>query len=209
MTATDRANIVATAVLRTVGDHFASKWADDMSELLTLPQCSATSLPTSAAPLSTKFVSARRIASQTDPATNLQPKGTDQMARRDDAFPSKYLRAADLNGKPRTLVISAVTRETLRSNGGEESKFVCSFRGAKKGLLLNVTNFDAIVDVTGEGDTDDWSGHSVELYPTKTEMKGKTVDAIRVRSPEQGSLATKRPAKPEPGPPEMDDEIPF
>jgi hypothetical protein len=36
MTTTNRANVVAIAVLRTVADHLASKWVDDMSELRAL-----------------------------------------------------------------------------------------------------------------------------------------------------------------------------
>jgi hypothetical protein len=65
------------------------------------------------------------------------------------------------------------------------------------------------MDITGEADSDNWRGHQVEVYPTTTEMRGKVVPCIRIRSPKQGETSpTKRPAKPPPSA-EMDDEIPF
>jgi hypothetical protein len=131
------------------------------------------------------------------------------MPTRDDLFPSRCLKAADLDGKPRTLTISMAIRETFKNGGEEQSKLVVYFKGETKGLPLNITNFDAIMDITGEADSDDWRGHQVEVYPTTTEMRGKVVPCIRIRSPKQGEpSATKRPAK-SPSSAEMDDEIPF
>ena len=44
-----------------------------------------------------------------------------------------------------------------------------------------MTNFDAVADICG-ADTDGWPGCQIELYPSKTQMGGKTVDCIRVRA---------------------------
>jgi hypothetical protein len=133
------------------------------------------------------------------------------MAKRDEVFPSKYLKAADLNGKPISLTIAAATLETLKTlDGKEQSKTVLSFKGAKKTMPLNVTNWDAVALVTGEGDSDNWPGHAIELYPTTTSMGGKSMDCIRIRAPAQREL--RAPAKPEPKPPADDmggDVIPF
>jgi hypothetical protein len=127
--------------------------------------------------------------------------------KRDQVFPSKYLKCADLKGKPMTVTITAATLETFKNSKGEEQqKIVLSFAETKKGLPLNMTNFDATVDVCGE-DTDDWPGKKIELYPTKTQMGGKTVECIRVRSPAQRELPA--PPKPEPLAEELDDEVPF
>jgi hypothetical protein len=131
------------------------------------------------------------------------------MAKRDELFPSKFLRAADLSGKPKTLTISKATRETLKNGGDEQSKLVVYFKGAKKGLPLNITNFDTIMGVTGEADSDDWVGHRIEVYPTTTEMRGKTVDCIRIRQPAQGELPTKQQKSKPSASDEMDDEIPW
>jgi hypothetical protein len=61
--------------------------------------------------------------------------------------------------------------------------------------------------ITGKSDSDEWAGYKVELYPTQTQMRGETVDCIRIRKP--GEIRVVEPAEsPEP-PPEMSDSIPF
>jgi hypothetical protein len=114
-----------------------------------------------------------------------EPSGNkgDHMATKNDIFPSKYLKAADLKGVPIVLTVTEAPRETLKYQGREEDKIVLHFEGTKKQLPLNLTNFDAMIDATGEADTDDWAGCRIEVYPTTTEMKGKIVDCIRIRKP--------------------------
>jgi hypothetical protein len=137
------------------------------------------------------------------------------MATREEIFPSKFLKCEDLKGKPRVVQIEDAPVETLKNNKGEEqSKIVLYFAGAKKALPLNMTNFDAVVDVTGCGDSRDWRGHRIELYPSKTQMGGKLVDCIRVRPPREQQPPQMRPKQPEPPPhsevpprDEMDDFI--
>jgi hypothetical protein len=136
---------------------------------------------------------------------------------RDDVFPSKYLKAADLKGRPHTVTIESAPYETLKSLDGKETqKVVLYFRGAEKTLPLNVTNFDAVCDATGCYDTDDWPGQLIELYPTRTTMGGKAVDCIRVRKPTKPvQPSAQPPAQQETAPEpfaladEMDDAIPF
>ena len=137
------------------------------------------------------------------------------MAKRDDVFPSKYLKAADLDGTPLVVTIVSAPLETLKNpEGKEQTKTVLYFRGTKKLLPLNVTNWDAVADIAGD-DSDDWAGHKIELYPAKTEMKGKTVNCIRVRAPEKAKPpakqkpAAKKSATAKSHDDEMDDEIPF
>jgi hypothetical protein len=133
------------------------------------------------------------------------------MAKREEVFPSKYLKAPDLNRKSITVTIESAMLETLKTlDGKEQTKTVLSFRGAKKTLPLNATNWDAVAAVTGEDDSDRWPGHAIELYPTTTPMQGKTVDCIRIRPPPQRELRPepKTDSKPVPAD-EMDDDIPF
>src|SRR5262249_52811200 len=129
---------------------------------------------------------------------------------RDDVFPSRFLKCADLNGKSAVLTIKSASLEKLKNgNGEEETKTVIYFEKAKKGLILNRTNWDKIAELTGEDDSDNWPGSRVEVFPATTEMRGKTVDCIRVRAPAQQELPKPKPA-PAPTPAsEMDDEIPF
>ena len=125
---------------------------------------------------------------------------------RDEVFPSKFLRADDLKGKPHIVTIERASYETLK----ESQKIVLYFKNAGKSLPLNATNFDAVCDATGCPDTDDWPGQRIELYPTKTSMGGKVVDCIRIRpaSASRPLAATVSPPPPPP-PDEMSDEIPF
>jgi hypothetical protein len=93
---------------------------------------------------------------------------------RDEVFPSRYLKAADLKGKPRTVTIESAPYETLKSLDGKEThKIVLYFKNAEKALPLNATNFDAVCNATGCPDTEDWPGQRIELYPTRTTMGGK------------------------------------
>jgi len=126
--------------------------------------------------------------------------------RRGDVFPSKYLSAADLADKPRVLEIASAPLETLKSNGGEQNKIVVYFKNAKKSLPLNRVNFDSIADIVGDDETDRWPGTRVEVYPTTTEIQGKTVACIRIRAPQELPLAA---AKPKPPEDDLADEIPF
>ena len=117
-----------------------------------------------------------------------------------DVFPSKYLKSDDLNGKPNTVTIDRAPLEPLKSpEGKEQTKIVLYFRGAKKALPINITNWDACAEICGE-DTEDWPGHQIELYPTKTQMGGKTVDCIRIRPPAQRQLPKQNPPVEEPPP---------
>lgn len=131
--------------------------------------------------------------------------------KRDDIFPSKYLKAADLKGKPVVVTIERAPTETLKNTEGkEQTKTVLYFVGAKKSLPLNMTNWDSCADICGD-DTEEWPDHRIELCPTITTMGGKTVDCIRIRRPAQLELPTRQatPAKKLPPVGNLDDVIPF
>ena len=94
------------------------------------------------------------------------------------AFPSTYLKAADLDGRELTVTIS----EVVMMDVGDEEKPVIYFTGSDKGLVANKTNAFEIADSYGE-ETESWSGRQITLYTTKVPFQGKLVDAIRVRVP--------------------------
>jgi len=106
------------------------------------------------------------------------------MSKRNEIFPSKYVKSGDLRGKPLVEEIEWAPTETLGNGSEAERKTVLHFRGGTKPLPLNMTNWDAVAAIAGD-DTDGWPGHRVELYPTTTELKGKIVDCIRIRAPRQ------------------------
>ena len=97
-------------------------------------------------------------------------------------FPSKYLCAEDLRGKPIAVTIESVKQESVRmEDNGEEVKWMMRFVGAKKALIVNQTNAEAIVNVTGKENAEGWVGEKITLFPTRCLCYGQMVDCIRVQ----------------------------
>ncbi len=92
------------------------------------------------------------------------------------AFPSNYLKAADLGGQDAALVISHVAMEDI----GGDVKPIVYFVGKERGLVLNKTNASTIADQHG-GETDMWANKQITLFPSQTDFQGKQVACIRVR----------------------------
>lgn len=93
-------------------------------------------------------------------------------------FPSKYLSATDLDGRPLLVTITGVRQEEV----GDSVKAICVFDELEKSIVLNVTNGRTIAAEYGD-ETDAWRGKRVELYPARVPFRGEMVDAIRVRAP--------------------------
>lgn len=125
--------------------------------------------------------------------------------RMSEEFPSKYLKASDLQGREVKVVMSNVEREKI----GDDTKPVLYFKGKEKGIVLNKTNAGTIVDAYGD-DTQDWYDQELILFSVMVDFQGKVGPAIRVRVP---TVRDKK--KPDPittGKAETeltDDEIPF
>jgi len=103
--------------------------------------------------------------------------------RKNDAFPSKYLKASDLNGEDLVATIDEVVEEEVGRE--KKKKPVLYFRGKVKPLILNGTNFDSVVLVTGEEDSDEWPGEKITMFSTEVPFGDKMVDAIRIRVPKK------------------------
>lgn len=110
-----------------------------------------------------------------------------------DAFPSKFLKASDLEGQPAELTIKEVKIEEVDD---EESRPIVYFSDASKGLCLNRTNAAVIADSLGE-ETNNWAGKKIVVFPDKTPFKGKVVDCIRCRVPQPATVepGTAKPRK--------------
>lgn len=148
-----------------------------------------------------------------------------------DAFPSIYLKASDLKGAEPVVTIERVAFEPVGQK--REMKPVIYFVGKQKGLVLNKTNANRIVQITGTGMTEHWAGSAIKLYATETEFQGETVDCIRIRmkvdatppgrqeapqapppakpsrKPAAKAEPPPEPPEPPPTPPITEDEIPF
>lgn len=99
--------------------------------------------------------------------------------RMSNAFPSKYLRAADLDGRQVTVSIDRVVMEDV---GDDDAKPVLYFVGKEKGVVLNKTNASNISLIYGD-ETDDWHGKPVTLYEAMVDFQGRSVAAIRIKGP--------------------------
>lgn len=91
------------------------------------------------------------------------------------AFPSQYLKSADLQGRRVKVTMSHVNMEDV----GGDPKPILYFIGKEKGLVLNKTNANNIAMIYGD-DTDAWSGQTIELVEAMVDFQGRTVPAIRV-----------------------------
>lgn len=123
-----------------------------------------------------------------------------------EQFPSKYLKASDLRGRPVAVQIEDVQLEKI----GDENKLVMYFVGKEKMLVLNKTKVNTLTSHFNSDDTDDWIGHSVYLEPSKTQFQGRIVDCIII-----GVDLPPQPAQPPPPTagfrqdPTADKDIPF
>lgn len=134
----------------------------------------------------------------------------------ESAFPSTYLKAADLQGRTASVTIRNVVMETV----GQDQKPIIYFNGKEKGMVLNRTNANTISMVYGQN-TDDWQGGEIQLFTAMVDFQGRSVEAIRVRIPPRKPAtanivpnarerAEANPPAPRPGADDgFDDEIPF
>lgn len=128
-----------------------------------------------------------------------------------EAFPSNYLKAADLKGRNALVTMDRAEFEKI----GDDEKLVLFFEGKDKGMVLNKTNASNIAAAYGD-ETEDWKGQQIVLFEAMVDFQGKTVPAIRVRAPQAKDRPQQkaRPSSAEQGAAprqtgNMDDEIPF
>lgn len=94
-----------------------------------------------------------------------------------DAFPSKWMKASDLEGRQPRMTVADVRMEDIGDDG---HKPVIYFHGTDKGIVLNKTNATNISQAYGPN-TDGWRGKDVVLFTTWVDFNGRSVEAIRIR----------------------------
>ena len=126
-----------------------------------------------------------------------------------DAFPSEFLKAADIGQSQVKVLIAHVE---LREMTDGENKPVVFFQNKKKGVVLNVTHANAIAQYYGD-DMDLWAGKPIVLFTMMVSYQGRMQPGIRVRIPGPGEGGTAQAPKPAPVQqsenPDMDDMVPF
>jgi hypothetical protein len=119
-----------------------------------------------------------------------------------------YLNATHLATGNLAAVISHV--EMHRIGRDKEEKLVVFFEGIFRGLALNKTNLDALIEAFGP-ETTDWEDGKVVLFVVKTEFDGKERDGVRVSINRDDFRPIDKRSTPTPVPDSADmrDEIPF
>lgn len=117
------------------------------------------------------------------------------MPKLGDAFPSKYLTAADFEDSGDvTATIMSADIETIGQGQDKSQKIIIKLKGLDKAFVCNRTNANTIAKVTGSDDTDDWIGKRITLGAREVEFKGDMMMAIRVSLKKPASAQA--PAKP-------------
>ena len=107
-----------------------------------------------------------------------------------NVFPSKFLKASDLQGHKVKLTIASVEMDKF----GDDDKPVMYFRDKEKGVVLNKTKA-GILSSSFSPESDGWIGKEIFLYPTKVNFQGQMVDSIGIQVVMEEQ--------------ELNDEIPF
>ena len=96
---------------------------------------------------------------------------------------SKYLKAADLQGRTVKVVIDGVSMDDLAQEGKPpEIKAVVRLRDRTKGWVLNRTNTQSLIKFFG-AESNDWAGQEVELFPVDVTVNGEAKEGIRCKLP--------------------------
>ena len=104
-----------------------------------------------------------------------------------EKYTSKYLKAADLQGRA-VLVQIVDVEEDVAMGEDKEKKDVVHFKGKWRPLPLNKTNANSLAEILGD-DSDDWPGGYVVLYPVET----PTGPGVRIQACKAESEATEAP----------------
>jgi hypothetical protein len=96
----------------------------------------------------------------------------------DDIYPEAWLKAADIKKEMKIRVV-----KTSVEMIGEDRRIVLGFEEMDKGLVLNKTNKDRMVEITGSKDYTTWPETDIVLYTITTTYKKEEVQAIRIKKP--------------------------
>lgn len=100
-----------------------------------------------------------------------------------DIFPSKYLKAHELQGKTPTVTIARVAVEQVRGRQKVDTKAVLYFKGHAKGMLCNKTNAQSVAQIARSPLTEQWTGVAVTLFATTATFGTDVHDVIRIKAP--------------------------
>ncbi len=107
---------------------------------------------------------------------------------------SNFLKKEDC-GQGILVTIKSCSEENVAAEGAPiEMKWCLHFNEQDKPMVLNSTNAQIIAAVTGNPDTDFWTGHKIVLYhDPNVSYGGKLIGGIRARAPRNQPVNQARP----------------
>jgi hypothetical protein len=97
---------------------------------------------------------------------------------------AKYLKKEDIPSPVNTSILWIKEEEVTAPGKGTETRLVLYFDGLKKGLVLNTANAEALVEITGTDDYEQWSDIPIQLHvDPDVKYGGKKTGGIRIRKP--------------------------
>ncbi len=108
-----------------------------------------------------------------------------------DEFFGNYLKTEHITGEV-IYTIKEVVPEKIGRENNKETKAVAHFEGVDKGLALNKVNAEAIAEISGSREIEDWVGTKVCLYvDPDVEFAGKKVGGIRIKKVPSSGVKSK------------------
>jgi hypothetical protein len=94
-----------------------------------------------------------------------------------EIFPSRFLKASDLQGKEHRVKIESAKPERL----GDQNKLILTFVNRTKQMVCNKTNGNTIAEALGSN-TDNWVGGEIILFAATVSGPNGLVQGIRCRA---------------------------
>lgn len=95
-------------------------------------------------------------------------------------------------GRDVVVTISHAKIEEVASQRGKEQEVILYFKETDKGMILNKTNSDRIIAITGSDDTDDWKDTKIALTFESGNWFGEHHNALRVISVHEAKTKAKK-----------------
>jgi len=94
-----------------------------------------------------------------------------------------------IEGQDLTATITKVVREMVTSTGGKKEECTVAYLDGHKPMILNVTNCKTITNLYKTPYIEEWAGKSITLFQTTANLKGETVECLRIRPVTPTSLS--------------------
>lgn len=93
-----------------------------------------------------------------------------------------YIGAYSLvDGKDLNVKIVKVVREMVTGANGKKEECTVAHLIGQKPFILNKTNCKTINKIAGTPFVEDWANLTITLFATTTNLKGETVECLRIR----------------------------